>query len=212
MPGQTELRQDQPGPALTVRSPPASPLEEDVLHHRVESHGGPGQEVGALAGPDAVLLRGDHRGSRDSGEVKDGLRGGDSVGGRAAVLAQGVLDHVGQLEAELVPGQAGDGDVRLGGEEEAGGPVPGQVQRAGRDDTAEQGDLQSGGVDGPGVLDTDQGRLHHHQACVALSPTTASTVLSPAECKIVQEIFPQKSIPSLLLAGQIHLPKGKFFS
>lgn len=160
---------------------------------RVESHGGPGEEVGALAGPDTILLRADHWGSRDSAEVKDGLRGGDSVGGCAAVLAQAGLVHVGQLEGELVSGQAGDGDARLGGEEEAGGPVPGQVDLAGSDDTAEQSDLQSGGVDCPGVLDTNHGRLHHHQGCVALTPTVpcpAGVDPGLAQCEGAQQEAP----------------------
>ena len=77
---------------------------------------------------------------------------------------------MGELEGEFGSGQAGDGDVRPGGEAEVGGTVPGQVDPASRDDTADQADLQSGGVDGPGGLDGDEGRVQHQQGGVAVRP------------------------------------------
>ena len=73
-----------------------------------------------------------------------------------------------ELEGELLSGEAGDGDVWLGGEQEVGRPVPGHVD--GSPGTAQESHLQSGGVDGPGVLDTHYGRLLHHHSRLTLRP------------------------------------------
>ena len=115
---------------------------------------------------------------------------------------------MGELEGELVPGQAGDGDVRLGGEEEAGGPVPGHVQRAGRDDTAQQGHLQSGGVDRPGTENTDHGRIQNHQGSVTLTTTTTVSTASTVPCgagvepSVFQCEGPQQEAP---IPASLHL-------
>ena len=90
-------------------------------------------------------------------EVEDLKPGGDRVGGGTPVLAHGVLAHVGELQGELVPGEPGDGDVWLGGEEEVGGSVPADVEPPYSPDTAQQGHLQSGGVHCPGLLDAHHG-------------------------------------------------------
>ena len=64
--GKTELWEDDSGPAVRMRVRPASPVEEDVLHHRVEGHGGPGEEVAVLPVRHDVPLGGDDRSSRHS--------------------------------------------------------------------------------------------------------------------------------------------------
>ena len=66
VPGQTELWQDDSVPVVTVGTGPASPVEEDVLHHRVESHRAPAEQVSPLAPTHGVPLRGDHWSSRHS--------------------------------------------------------------------------------------------------------------------------------------------------
>ena len=46
-----------------------------------------------------------------------------------------------ELQGELVPGEPGDGDVWLGGEEEVWGPVPADIESPYCPDTAQQGHL-----------------------------------------------------------------------
>ena len=77
-----------------------------------------------------------------------------------------------------MPGQPRDGDVGLRGQEEVGGAVPGHVDPPSGPDTAQQSDLQSGGVHGPRLLDGDQGRVLDDESCVAV--TSPGLVLSRA--------------------------------
>ena len=159
VPGQADLRDDPPLPALGgPRHPgPASSEHQDVLHDGVERDRGPGQEELPVTGQDCFHLGCDHWCPRYPCQIVDCLCCCHTVGGNTLVLAQVLVTrrHVPHVQAHLVGRQLGDGQVGHVGQLDVGHPVPHYVGGRGRGHRAHEAHLQSGPGQCPHLLDPD---------------------------------------------------------